>query len=125
MATTSAPSLGAARTVPAWRRALQIAINWIVLAVIVVGVWDFLRSRAQQQVTPLADAEVPAARLSDKFSETLELAPETVQAMRVQVVAVKPAPVNIPLKLYGSLYLEGSRLVHVQTRFTGQVVEVG
>jgi cobalt-zinc-cadmium efflux system membrane fusion protein len=63
--------------------------------------------------------------LSDKFPETLELAPKTAQAMHVQVAEVRPAPRNTPLKLYGSLYLEGSRLVHVQTRFSGQVVEVG
>ncbi|MBW8883972.1 MAG: efflux RND transporter periplasmic adaptor subunit, partial [Planctomycetia bacterium] len=125
MATISAPSAGAARTVPAWRRGLQTAINWIVLAVIVVGVGYFLRARAHQQVTPVAGADVPAATLSENLPDTLMLAPETVEAMHVQAVQVRQAPPNTPLKLYGSLYLEGSRLVHVQTRFPGMVVEVG
>jgi cobalt-zinc-cadmium efflux system membrane fusion protein len=125
MATNGASSPGAARPIPAWRRILQTTINWLVLAAIVVGMGYFLRSRAHQQVAPIEDADVAAARLSDELPETLELSPETREAMRVQVVDVKPAPRNIPLKLYGSLYLEGSRLVHVQTRFTGQVVEVG
>src|SRR6185369_6713162 len=125
MATTGASSPGAARPIPAWRRILQTTINWLVLAAIVVGMCYFLRSRAHQQVTPIEDADTPAARLSEQLPDALELAPETIQAMHVQVVAVRSAPRNIPLKLYGSLYLEGSRLVHVQTRFNGQVVEVG
>jgi cobalt-zinc-cadmium efflux system membrane fusion protein len=125
MANSSAPSPGAARTSPAWRRALQAAINWIVLAVIVVGIGYFLRARAHQQVTPVAGADVPAAKLSESMPDTLVLAPETIEAMHVQAVQVRPAPPNTPLKLYGSLYLEGSRLVHVQTRFPGMVVEVG
>ncbi|HEY2412968.1 MAG TPA: efflux RND transporter periplasmic adaptor subunit [Pirellulaceae bacterium] len=125
MATTGAPSPGAARPLPAWRRILQTTINWLVLAVIVVGIGIFLRSRAHQQVTAVEDADVPAAKLSEQLPDTLELNPETFEAMHVKVVDVKAASRNIPLKLYGSLYLEGSRLVHVQTRFTGQVVEVG
>src|SRR5947208_1016509 len=100
MATTSAPSPGAVRIHPAWRRALQTAINWIVLALIVVGIGYFLRARAHQQVTPVAGADVPAATLSEKMPDTLVLAPETVEAMHVQVVAVKRAPLNTPLKLY-------------------------
>src|SRR4051812_15863042 len=125
MATTSANSPTAARRLPAWRRILQTTINWAVLLAIVVGVGYFLRTRAHEKAAPTSEAEAPPARLSDKFPDTLELAPTTVEAMHVQVVAVKPAPLNTPLKLYGSLYLEGSRLVHVQTRFSGQVVEVG
>src|SRR5689334_24048637 len=105
MATNGASSPSAARPLPAWRRTLQTTINWLVLAVIVVGLGYFLRSRAHQQVTPIEDADVAAARLSDALPETLELSPETRDAMRVQVVDVKPAPRNIPLKLYGSLYL--------------------
>jgi cobalt-zinc-cadmium efflux system membrane fusion protein len=125
MATTGASSSGAVRPAHGWRRVLQTTINWLVLAAIVIGMGYFLRSRAHQQVTPIENADVPAARLSDDLPDTLELAPETTQAMHVQVASVKSAPRNIPLKLYGSLYLEGSRLVHVQTRFNGQVVEVG
>jgi cobalt-zinc-cadmium efflux system membrane fusion protein len=75
-------------------------------------------------VTPVVGADVPAATLSD-IPDTLVLAPETVDAMHVQAAQVRTAPPNTPLKLYGSLYLEGSRLVHVQTRFPGMVVEAG
>src|SRR5438876_8799125 len=45
--------------------------------------------------------------------------------MGVQVAAVRAAPPTAPLRLFGSLYPEASRLVHVQTRFSGMVVEVG
>jgi membrane fusion protein, heavy metal efflux system len=119
----SSPS--ADRRSVAWRRTVQIAINWIVLLTIVMGVGYFLRTRAQQQAPPQAESSQPPARLSEEYADTLELAPETVAAMRVQVTAVKPAPATAPLKLFGWLFLEGSRYVHVQTRFTGQVVEVG
>src|SRR5437764_14552604 len=99
MATISAPSSGAARTTPAWRRALQTAINWIVLAVIVVAGGYFLRARAHQQVTPVAGADVPAATLSEDLPDTLVLAPETIEAMHVHAVEVRPAPRNTPLRL--------------------------
>lgn len=107
------------------RRSLQNIVNWAVLGLLVVGMFLFLRSRAHQQVAPLQESAVPAARISEAASDTLEVAPETIRAMRIEHVAVRSAPPNVPLKLYGSLYLEGSRLVHVQTRFPGQVVEVG
>ena len=97
MATISAPSPGAARTIPAWRRALQTAINWIVLAVIVVGVGYFLRARAHQQVTPVAGADVPAATLSENLPDTLMLPPETVEAMHVQAVQDAERAVGIPV----------------------------
>src|SRR5262245_9418222 len=107
-----------------WRKTAQIAINWFVLVAIVLGVGYFLRTRAHQQATPPPDNAETPARLSERYADTLELAPQTVQAMQIHVADVKPAPRTAPLKLFGSLYLEGSRLVHVQTRFTGQVVEV-
>src|SRR6187397_671061 len=106
--------------IPAWRRRLQSILNWIVLGLLVVSMGFFLRSRAHQQVAPLQESETPAAHISEASSDTLELAPDTIRAMRIEHVAVRPAPQHVPLKLYGSLYLEGSRLVHVQTRFPGQ-----
>jgi cobalt-zinc-cadmium efflux system membrane fusion protein len=130
MANLGAPSPGSsspsvARRSPAWRKTVQVAINWIVLLAIVLGVGYFLRTRAHQQATPPTDNDEPPARLSEQYADTLELAPQTVEAMRVQVAAVQPAPRTAPLKLFGWLFLEGSRYVHVQSRFTGQVVEVG
>src|SRR5438046_10499404 len=98
MATISAPSPGAARPIPAWRRGLQTAINWIVLAVIVVGIGYFLRARAHQQVTPVAGADVPAATLSEKMLDTLVLASEAAEALQLQVVGVKPAPLDTATK---------------------------
>jgi cobalt-zinc-cadmium efflux system membrane fusion protein len=55
----------------------------------------------------------------------LDVAPQTVDAMGIKVVEVKEAAPTQPIKLLGSLYLEGSRLVHVQTVFVGRVIEVG
>src|SRR5438270_928891 len=125
MATPGAPSPVAARRVPAWRKALQVAVNWIVLGVIVLGVAYFLRSRQHQKESPSAEEAAPPVQLSQENSDTLELSLQTAQAMGVQVVAVMAAPSTAPLRLYGQLYLQGSRLVHVQTRFSGMVVEIG
>lgn len=122
---TSGAAGSAVHRPAAWRKAFQIAINWIVLIAIVLGVGYFLRTRAHQQATPVGETEEPPARLSERYPDTLEVARQTVEAMRVQVTAVRPAPPSAPLKLLGSLYLEGSRLVHVQTVFVGRVVEVG
>jgi membrane fusion protein, heavy metal efflux system len=124
MASSSAAG-SAVRRPAGWRKVVQVTANWVVLVAIVVGVGYFLRTRAQQQATPVAETEEPPARLSDRFPDTLEVARQTIEEMRVQVAAVKPAPPSAPLKLLGSLYLEGSRLVHVQTVFLGRVVEVG
>jgi cobalt-zinc-cadmium efflux system membrane fusion protein len=107
------------------RRILQTLLNWAVLGAAIVGVGFFLRQRAHQQATPPAEPQEAPAQLASDMPNTLELAPHTVEAMQVAVVQVRPAPRTAPLRLFGSLYLEGSRLVHVQTRFTGQAVEVG
>jgi len=107
------------------RRILQTLLNWAVLGAAIVGVGFFLRQRAHQQATPPAEPQEAPVQLASDMPNTLELAPHTVEAMQVAVVQVRPAPRTAPLRLFGSLYLEGSRLVHVQTRFTGQAVEVG
>jgi cobalt-zinc-cadmium efflux system membrane fusion protein len=104
---------------------VQTLLNWAVLAAAIIGVGFFLRQRAHQQATPPAEPQEPPVQLVSDMPNTLELSPHTVEAMQVTVVQVQPAPRTAPLRLYGSLYLEGSRLVHVQTRFTGQAVEVG
>jgi cobalt-zinc-cadmium efflux system membrane fusion protein len=126
MSTPSAPIPGAAaRRGPAWRKAVQIAVNWIVLGVIVLGVAYFLRSRQHDKESPTTEPENPPVQLAQDLPDTLELSPQTVQAMGVQAVAVRAAPASAPLRLFGSLFLEGNRLVHVQTRFAGMVHEVG
>jgi cobalt-zinc-cadmium efflux system membrane fusion protein len=107
-----------------WRRVIQNAINWIVLGGIIVGVFFFLREREKKKAAVPEQTEVPPVRLANTPG-TLELEPSTRDAMGVQVAEVKASPQTAPLKLVGQLYLEGSRLAHVQTVFIGRVVEVG
>jgi len=73
MATSGAPSPGAARRVPAWRKVLQITMNWIVLGVIVLGVAYFLRSRQHDKESPTTEPENPPVQLSQELPDTLEL----------------------------------------------------
>jgi cobalt-zinc-cadmium efflux system membrane fusion protein len=108
-----------------WRRLVQNAINWIVLGGIIVGVFFFLRAREKQKAAVPEQTEVPPVRLAANAPDTLELVPQTRDAMGVQVAEVKASPRTAPLKLFGWLYLEGSRLAHVQTVFIGRAVEVG
>ena len=125
MATSGAP--GHSLVVPRPGANSADAMNWVVLAAIVVGVGLFLAARAHQQAHAAGRSRGVAGRSFRKhLPDTLELAPQTVRgdARAGRRTSGRPRR-TAPLKLYGSLYLEGSRLVHVQTRFTGQVVEVG
>src|SRR5207253_2368219 len=76
------------------------------------------RQHPPEQVT------ASSVHLSDKLDDTLEVAPETVEAMRLKVDPVKPAPRTQPITMLGQLFIEASRLNHVQTLFMGRVVEV-
>jgi cobalt-zinc-cadmium efflux system membrane fusion protein len=92
---------------------------------IAVGVAYFLRTRALEKAAPPVQRDAPPVRLAIDVPDTLEILAQTRDAMGVQAAEVKPAPRTAPLELLGSLYLEGSRLAHVQTVFIGRVLEVG
>jgi len=124
MANSGASGTPVGRSI-AWRKVAQTAVNWVVLLAMVLAVEFFLRTRAHQRNSPQPQADAPPTRRSETKPDTLELLPQTAQAMGIQVAEIEPAPQTAPLRLVGQLYLEGSRLAHVQTVFIGRVVEVG
>lgn len=69
--------------------------------------------------------ERESVRLSPDSPETLIVPAATVFTMRLTGKTVQPASSAQPLRLTGQLMLDPSRLVHVHTRFGGEVVEVG
>ncbi len=60
-----------------------------------------------------------------KLPGELELNPDVIKSLNIQVAAARQAPNTEPLVLAGSLFLDSSHLAVVHTRFTGEVVRVG
>lgn len=77
---------------------------------------------APPEASPQESASV---RLSSDAPDTLVIPAATVGTMRLTASVVQPARSAQPLRLTGQLMLDPSRLVHVHTRFGGEVVEVG
>lgn len=67
----------------------------------------------------------PRAELALDDRDTLVLPHDVAQTMGVAVTEVQPAPETEPLWLDGTLILGAEHLVHVHSRFAGDVVELG
>jgi membrane fusion protein, heavy metal efflux system len=102
--------------------------GWIVLlavaAVLAFVGWNWLTNRKAAEHAEGGDRAAPLKLASGRM-DSLLVNPETARAMGLTAVPVGPAPAASPLKLFGSLFLDSSRLVHVRTRFAGEVIEVG
>jgi len=72
-----------------------------------------------------AEKAKPRGTLVGAESKTLRLPQEVFEMMQVRSVAVEPALTSDMLKLDGSLFLDANRLVHVNSRFAGDVTELG
>ena len=67
----------------------------------------------------------PHGTLVGAESRTLRLPLEVLETLQVETADVRPALVSDVLKLEGSLFLDANRLVHVNSRFSGDVIELG
>lgn len=95
-------------------KAVPLARSW----------WDSRhKPTTVQNIVP--DQPQPRASLVPKAPETLELPVDVVKALGVKTAKVIAAPPPEPLKLDGSLFLDANRMVHIHTRFAGEVVELG
>jgi cobalt-zinc-cadmium efflux system membrane fusion protein len=82
---------------------------------------------AREAQTPHADVtrrQLTGVELG-KLPGELELNPDVIKSLNIQVAAARQAPNTEPLVLAGSLFLDSSHLAVVHTRFTGEVVRVG
>ncbi len=64
-------------------------------------------------------------QLASGTSDTLEVAPATVDSMHLTSAVVAPANHPDQLRLTGQLTLDPARLVHVHSRFGGEVIRMG
>jgi len=64
-------------------------------------------------------------RLADDSPDTLLVPAATVSSMRLTGFTAAASRTPHPLRLTGQLMLDPSRLVHVHTRFTGEVIQIG
>lgn len=86
--------------------------------------WESRRKPAIGQATAPVEPQSRAS-LIPKTRDALELPADVVKALGVKTAEVIPAPPPEPLKLDGSLFLDANRMVHIHTRFAGEVVELG
>lgn len=126
--------------VPTMRVVAQRLMRIVVVLIVVVGFpvlgyvgmprlkewWD----RQRPHVDPpsiLAEKEKPRGTLVGRGEDarTLRLPAEVVETLQIQTAAVTSALVSDTLRLEGSLYLDANRLVHVPSRFAGDVIELG
>ncbi len=86
--------------------------------------WDREHPRVESS-SVLAEKTKPRGALVDSMACTVELPDEVIATLKVTTAVVELAPSPEPLKLDGSLFLNANRLVHVNSRFAGEVVELG
>lgn len=82
------------------------------------------RTRADDEVVAASPPEKAPVVLLDAASETIAIERELIGAMGLTFGVVSPAPTTRPLRMNGQLALDPGRLVHVQSRFPGEVVSV-
>ena len=107
-----------------WRRGGWLILTGLVVAgAMIFRPWDgaVLKTRASEQ--PERTAEVrPTVELVDSTTETIAIDPDLISGMGLEFDTVQSAPPTRPLKMNGQLALDPGRLVHVQSRFGGEVV---
>lgn len=112
---------GGARKFAGWLGLAAVCVAFSVAALF------WMRDRDSAHVAAAADANPvqPRVRLAAGTTDTLEIPPQAYTELNIRVASVEPAPAPDPLVLSGSLLLDSARLVHVHTRFGGEVVEIG
>lgn len=83
----------------------------------------FRKARAAS-VAPVRP-EHPRVRLVDNQPDTLRVPNDVRTAMGITLTDISPASAAEPLFLDGTLFLDTNSMVHVHSRFAGDVVEVG
>jgi Cu(I)/Ag(I) efflux system membrane fusion protein/cobalt-zinc-cadmium efflux system membrane fusion protein len=120
-----------------YRRAFFVALlTTIVLAVGVAALWWRLHTSRTAQIEPSAAqtseaAQPPMQSMSAEQSaassqpETalapIQLTPQQMQSIGVQIGEVKYQPVNDEIRFYGNVQADERRLAYVQTRFAGWI----
>lgn len=67
----------------------------------------------------------PRVALVPNHPDALRVPADVARSLEISTTVAQGAPARQPLNLDGSLYLDANRLVHVHSRFAGEVVELG
>ena len=116
-----------------YRRAfLVMLLTTIVLAVGVAALWWRLHASPIAQIAQTSEAaQPPMQSMSAEQSATpsqpemalapIQLSPQRMQSIGVQIGEVKYQPVNDEIRFYGNVQADERRLASVQTRFAGWI----
>lgn len=86
--------------------------------------WLAKRNTAGGTRTSLPEVEGNETRLSER-PDTLILPDDVIRSMGITTARVEGALAMEPLKLDGTLFLDTNNMVHVHSRFSGDVIEFG
>lgn len=103
----------------------RVLLAWLtVFGLAVASSWWLVSARTAIAVSTDEQASV-RPQLAEDEQEAFILPAATVASMKLRSELVRATAQSKPLRLTGQLMLDPSRLVHVNTRFAGEVVRVG
>jgi len=107
------------------RLGLRIVVLTALIAVGAAGAVVAVPRLMQKPAPETPQVAGPKTELAPGSKNVLMLPESVARVMGLQTAAVELATAPTPLQLDGWLILDPSRLVHVRTRFAGEVVEIG
>lgn len=115
------------------RVARAVVVGTLLLVGIAAATWlapvakrwlDSHRENESPETIAIRDKS-PRSELDPQDENTLIVPGDVLDSLKVTFSEVVHAPPPEPLKIDGSLYLDANRLVHVRTRFSGELMELG
>ena len=118
------------QTVKKWNRYWLAFAGFAVAGLVVLGIFlapSHFHSPATAGDKPAHKPAppTPPAELAPGTTDTLIIQESTVQSMRLTAQAVHEVTAEMTLRLTGRLMIDPNRLVHVHTRFSGEIVRIG
>lgn len=119
---------------PSFARPVRVGLAIVGVAALIAGGigllpiarhWIEVRHASARDREQSAAAAGPRVALVDGLTETLQVPDDVVRSLGITVAPVEGSLPVEPLKLDGSLFLDTNSMVHVHSRFAGDVVEVG
>jgi cobalt-zinc-cadmium efflux system membrane fusion protein len=98
---------------------------WILGLAVLGGLAWWMESRRLQSAPANSASAAPQPQLAKGSDHTLIVPEETVHAMALSSETARTADESQHLKLTGQLMLDPGRLVHINARFPGEVVQIG
>src|SRR5712671_5585759 len=109
-----------------YRRAFLVTLlTTIVLVIVVAALWWRLHTSRTTQIEPPMQSMSAEHSATPSQPETalapIQLSPQRMQSIGVQIGEVKHRAVNDEIRFYGNVQADERRLAYVQTRFSGWI----